>query len=313
MRKQTVVQEAGHLPDLGSGGMPIMVDTVLKVERLRVGTQVRISHLKRNDRTCASTEWLQHELLGLERKIDNAVAAFVEQHSAFPWFSKIKGVGKENIAKIIGLVDITRAQHVSSLWKFAGYSVEAGRAPCRRQGEKLSYNATLRTMCYRLGSSLHKAGLRQQCSVCGELVGRSKIPDQEKPNGNGDVVDSEKLHLCEGAEFGTVAVYKYAAYYLDQKARYTARAIREGREIVPAAKLPSIKGEDGKRRKVEGDTHLSEGHLHNMALRKMIKLFLAHLWMVWREAEGLPVSEPYVQEKLGHTHIIGPWDMVDEE
>ena len=49
-----------------------------------------------------------------------------------------------------------------------------------------------------------------------------------------------------------------------------------------------------------------DGHKHAAALRKMIKIFLAHLWMVWREQEGLPIREPYVQEQLGHTHISSP-------
>jgi len=46
------------------------------------------------------------------------------------------------------------------------------------------------------------------------------------------------------------------------------------------------------------------GHLDARAKRKMIKIFLQHLWVIWRESEGLPVSEPYVQAVLGHTHII---------
>lgn len=50
-------------------------------------------------------------------------------------------------------------------------------------------------------------------------------------------------------------------------------------------------------------------HKHNAALRKMIKMFLAHLWLVWREFEGLPTREPYVSEKLGHTHIVAPREM----
>lgn len=47
-------------------------------------------------------------------------------------------------------------------------------------------------------------------------------------------------------------------------------------------------------------------HLHNRAQRKMIKVFLSHLWLIWREQEGLPVSLPYVAAVLGHEHIILP-------
>ena len=53
-----------------------------------------------------------------------------------------------------------------------------------------------------------------------------------------------------------------------------------------------------------GKTQYNDGHIDNMARRKTVKIFLQHLWVIWRNLEGLPVSEPYVQAILGHTHII---------
>lgn len=50
----------------------------------------------------------------------------------------------------------------------------------------------------------------------------------------------------------------------------------------------------------------NDGHLDMMARRKAEKIFLQHLWLLWRQSENLPISEPYVQAILGHTHIIPP-------
>ena len=47
-------------------------------------------------------------------------------------------------------------------------------------------------------------------------------------------------------------------------------------------------------------------HRHMDALRVMNKLWLAHLWQVWREIEGLPTPGPYVQDHLGHQDISDP-------
>lgn len=47
-------------------------------------------------------------------------------------------------------------------------------------------------------------------------------------------------------------------------------------------------------------------HIHLMSMRKMEKMFLSHLWLRWREIEGLPTSKPYVIAKLGHTTYINP-------
>lgn len=54
------------------------------------------------------------------------------------------------------------------------------------------------------------------------------------------------------------------------------------------------------------------GHCHNRAFRHMVKLFLAHVWEVWRLGEGLEAPRPYAFAILKHAdeHYIGPWDMV---
>jgi len=49
---------------------------------------------------------------------------------------------------------------------------------------------------------------------------------------------------------------------------------------------------------------------HYAAIRKMVKIFLSHLWVKWREAEGLPVSEPYILAQPGHSRYYGPDEFV---
>jgi len=44
------------------------------------------------------------------------------------------------------------------------------------------------------------------------------------------------------------------------------------------------------------------GHRHRMAIRYMVKQFLADLYVEWRTMEGLPVSDPYHEAVLGHVH-----------
>lgn len=47
---------------------------------------------------------------------------------------------------------------------------------------------------------------------------------------------------------------------------------------------------------------VSLGHRHNMAIRYMIKMFIKDLYLNWRELEGLPISKPYAEAKLGIRH-----------
>jgi len=56
-------------------------------------------------------------------------------------------------------------------------------------------------------------------------------------------------------------------------------------------------------------------HIHYMALRKMIKRFLADTWVAWREVEGLSLSKPYIfsdaakAKGIAHEH----YEVVKEE
>ncbi len=45
-------------------------------------------------------------------------------------------------------------------------------------------------------------------------------------------------------------------------------------------------------------------HRHKAAIRKMVKEFLKHLYIAWREIEGLPIREPYSEEYLGKKHVM---------
>lgn len=236
-----------------------LVDSSLIIEKLRVAVQVRQTHLKNQKRKDPETDSLLERVRGLEEYVDDRVANLIKNHPAYPWFGQVKGVGKENIGKVIGLFDIEKADTISALWKFAGYSVENGKAPKREKGAgKLSYNSRLRSMCWRLGTSLLKA--------------RGKFYD----------------------------------FYSQEKKKYLQKYQTQGIKIVPAAQLPKNNG-----KRYEPSGIISEGHIHNQALRKMIKFFLACLWLVWREATNLPTRQPYALEYQGHTKFISPWEMTD--
>jgi hypothetical protein len=55
------------------------------------------------------------------------------------------------------------------------------------------------------------------------------------------------------------------------------------------------------------DVRLSKGHAQARAYRKMMQVFLNHLWCVWRQMEGLSTRSPYPIEKLKHTGYIEPY------
>ena len=223
-----------------------LVQTHMQIEKLRMATDSQCSTVLKqgfNDpylsqvrqKVCEFEEWIEAEIRGL-----------VISHPAWPWLNQVKGVGMENIGKVIAFVgDISRFPTVSKLWSYSGYSVKNGEAPRKVKGQKVTWNKNLRIMCWRLGVSLIRA---------------------------------------RGA---------YYHYYQEMKVMYERRY--EGR-IVKAKKGESVPA-----------GMITIKHIHNMALRRMIKIFLSHLWEVWREAEGLAVSAPYAIDRLGYVTPIEPF------
>jgi hypothetical protein len=261
-----------------------LVDASIAIEKLRVAAQVRQSHLRKQRKADPETEDLCLKLTELEDYINGRVAELIENHPAYPWFSLVKGVGKENIAKVIGLIDIHKAPTISSLWMFAGLAPDGGKAMKRVKGQKLQYNSQLRSMVWRLANS---------------------------------------LRIARGGFYD---------YYIKEKDNYTERFTGQGYKILPTpsgvyaclncgaswAKKRDITPccadpEIGKKTREEPTGVVWLGHLDAMALRKMSKLFLACLWLVWREAENLPIRDPYAIGRQGHTSLISPWEMVDRE
>jgi hypothetical protein len=261
-----------------------LVDASIAIEKIRVSVQIRQSHLRKQNKADPETEDLCCRLRELEDYVNERIAHLIENHPAYPWFSLVKGVGRENIAKVIGLIDINRAPTISSLWMFAGFAPDDGKAMKRVKGQKLQYNSQLRSMAWRLANSLR------------------------------------------------IAKGKFYDYYIREKGNYTERFIGQGykvlptpggrwaclncganwakkRDITPCCTNPEIE----KRTREEPSGVLWLGHLDAMALRKMTKLFLACLWLVWREAENLPTRDPYPIGRQGHTSLISPFEMIDRE
>jgi hypothetical protein len=104
-----------------------------------------------------------------------------------------------------------------------------------------------------------------------------------------------------------IATTEFSRYYLREKEKEIQKCLNKGWKIVPATELPK----DKNHKRYEPEDMISEGHIHNRALRKMIKLFQACLFLIWRETEGLPATKPYAIDVLGHDSMIDPWKMVD--
>lgn len=68
--------------------------------------------------------------------------------------------------------------------------------------------------------------------------------------------------------------------------------------------------DERKRKREQTHPDVTKNHRHQMASNEMVKLFLAHFWVVARTIDNLPITQPYAHTIMGHTNYIEPfyWD-----
>lgn len=219
-----------------------------------------------------------------ERDLFKDMMAAWTGHPAYPWLNRVKGISATYGTRLLGRLDIHKAPHASSFWKYCGLATVPGHeyrcGKCgRAQGFPVGYSV----------SGNHQTNKHQPCSGKYVLVAGPedgiRVAMPEPASGQLAPYDqtAKKIMYQIGTSFIKLKVPgAYEAVYREHRARLELE--RPG---------------------------WADGRKHQTALRITEKLFLAHLWTIWRQAEGLPVEFPYAQAVLEHTGYIDPWEMVD--
>ena len=207
-------------------------------------------------------------LLEVEKRNIASMKKLVREHPLYDAFfntEQCKGIGEETAAACIALFDVYKARHAASFWKYAGLN------PVQRvnkdgdivvEGNSKKYTEEFEYTDPKTGEVKTKRGITYNPELKTILLG---------------VTANNIIKCCIRVEkdenkkpTGIVTYYGYAVQYRDYK-----------------------------NRKKQQHPDQSDGHIHNVAKRWMIRNFVRDLWVAWRTVEGLPVTVPYEQEFLG--------------
>jgi len=122
---------------------------------------------------------------------------------------------------------------------------------------------------------------------------------------NGRAPRRERGKKINWDPFLRMTCFKIGDSFIKQKPeRCFYRALYDSKKLYYKEKYPEkvpLKTKKGKTVYMYTD-----GHIHNMARRYAVKIFLSHLWVRWRELDGLPITKPWVIEHGGHQDYIAP-------
>jgi len=192
----------------------------------------------------------------------------------------VLGVGPTTIARILSEIDIRRARSRSALHKLAGFAPGFDKmakgdldeeSGRRKRGEKRPYNARLRTHCRIQAESFIKSGV--------SVVKKSEWPGLEP---------EERTELWNSLSW--VERYRVARRH--------------------ASGLYVIDYQERRAYTFDNRPDWTEDRRNSDALRITAKLFLSHLWEVWRGLDGLETPPPYPMTPMGggHSGYISPQD-----
>lgn len=277
---------------LGMMDARYLVDTYYAVQKLRIAIGNRKKASERSGEPSDLTDYLEKQLELLEKYTATALGEFADAHPLGQWLKTIVGIGPVLSAGLISRTWEYDFKTVSALWRFAGLD------PTLKweRGQKRPFNAALKTLCFRIGESFVKFQSHPE-SVYGKLFTEIKKEEWER-NINGKYSEAAKVKASQVAKDTSSYLW-----YSGQVSPTWVRQILESEATWPEKPPKSF---------ADGQPMLPPAHIHARARRRVVKIFLSHLWEVsyWLR-KGVRPEDPWIIAHGGHTHKIevpnAPW------
>jgi hypothetical protein len=261
-----------------------LVDIYYDFQGQRIQTQLRIGAAKR-EHSLSDEELSTYGITTIfenaqnfEKDLEKMISKQLKNHALYTqYLSRILGIGPMLSAGLISYIDdIEKFKHVSSLWQYSGYGMNRFCKICKKP--------TFVEVEYETGKKAKKLHPIETCPECGA----DTIPILQKRTTGYQSNWNDRLK---------VLAWKAGSSFVKQSAKNS-----KYRKL-----YDKIKSEERrlnpKRKKIDGKIYYNDGHIHNRAMRKVVKIFFAHLWQTWRRQLGLEATEPYAKQLLGHSIV----------
>jgi hypothetical protein len=261
-----------------------LVDIYYDFQGQRIQTQLRIGSSERNnvlseeELSIYGITTIMENAKNFEKDIEKLIVNQLKNHALWTqYLSKIQGIGPLLAAGLIAYIDdIEKFDHVSSLWQYSGYGMNRYCDECKKP--------TSVDVKYDTGKVAKKLHPFETCPVCN---GKTRSILQKRTSG----------YQSNWNDRLKVLGWKASSSFVKQSA-----AKSKYRKLYDKIKADEHRKNPTKK-VVGGKTFFNDGHLHNRAMRKVSKIFFAHVWQTWRRQQGLEATEPYAKQLLGHSVV----------
>jgi len=246
--------------------------------QLRIGASEREHSLTEEQRSIYGITTILENAHSFEKDIEKLIAQQLKNHALYTqYLSRISGIGPMLSAGLIAYIDdIEKFDHISSLWQYSGYGANRFCPECKKPTSvDVKYDTG------KIAKKLHPFNECPECHAQTNPILQKRISGYQS-NWN------DRLKVL-GYKAGTSFVKQSA-----ERSKYRKlydKIKKDERRKHPIKKV------------IKSKTFFNDGHIHNRAMRKVVKIFFAHVWQTWRRQQGLEATEPYAKQLLGHSVV----------
>lgn len=142
---------------LGQSEARFLVDSYYMMQEQRKRTSNQVMALSGTAEPHSVIAWLLEESRSLENQIKRALGKYAEANEVGRRALTVVGIGPVITAGLLAHIDITQAPTVGHIWRYAGLDPTSKW----NKGEKRPWNASLKTLCWKIGESFVKVSNKE--------------------------------------------------------------------------------------------------------------------------------------------------------
>lgn len=180
-----------------------LVKAYYEIQHYRIKAANNISAAKKEERDSNEVLiWIARQFEILEGNIKKVLDEFSNAHEAGIWAKSQYGIGPVLAAGLLAHIDVNKAQTHGDVWHHAGLIPGLKK----EKGTKLSWNAELKVLTWKIGESFFMFHKRPECFY-GQLMAKRKAEYTAK-NEAGDYAETAAQILIEKKYNKSTEAYK---------------------------------------------------------------------------------------------------------
>lgn len=163
-----------------------LVDAYYSMQENRIRSENQVRALTESGEPNAVLAWFAEQDRVLEQQVQRALDKYSAASPLGQWARSVVGIGPVIAAGLLANIDIRRAPTVGHIWRFAGLDPTSKW----NKGEKRPWNASLKTLCWKIGESFVKVKANDD-DIYGKVYAERRAYEEQK-NISGDYAEQAK-------------------------------------------------------------------------------------------------------------------------